>query len=636
MLRALLYEAGERIIESEDESADYLPARMVNEFAYCPRLFYLEHIDGLFRHNEHTVEGIARHVRVDAKTDSLPNVNAADSAIHFHARSVTLASERLQVVAKLDLVEVAGLQATPVDYKKGAPREMPDGSLSAWDPERIQICLQALLLRDNGYECSEGIIFFWETRQRVVIPVTDDLIEIALEAIRGARDLITSPRPPQPLVDSPKCPGCSMVAICLPDETNRCCATSHVESGSVRQPFLFDCGIQSTNGPGSSTRKQSEEVRRLVTARDERRPLYLNTQGLSVGISGKVLVIREKSKTLQEVLLKDVSQINLFGSIQVSTQAIHVLLEQEIPLVYFSFGGWFRGMTQPVGLKNVLWRIAQFRTAESVTTATNLSRDLVIGKIRNQRTMLLRNHKQPPSDVLRFLKGLSIEAKRAKDFASLLGVEGMAARSYFQNFAGMLKRSGRSSDGTEFCDRKSTVQSDPDTALEDDGNEKRGRKRGCFDFDFQRRNRRPPRDAVNALLSLGYSLLVKDLTIICASVGLDPFLGFYHRPRFGRPSLALDMMEPFRPLIVDSAVLSAVNQRMVTEKDFVHAGDAVALTAKGRKNFFLAYEQRMDQLVTHPLFEYRVSYRRIMEIQVRLLARYFLGEISSYPVFVTR
>ena len=155
-------------------------------------------------------------------------------------------------------------------------------------------------------------------------------------------------------------------------------------------------------------------------------------------------------------------------------------------------------------------------------------------------------------------------------------------------------------------------------------------------FDFDGRNRRPPRDPVNALLSLGYSLLAKDLTITAAGVGLDPYLGFYHQPRFGRPALALDLMEPFRALIVDSAVLSAINQRMVTERHFQSAGDAVALTAEGRKAFFGAYEQRMDQLVTHPLFGYRVSYRRMLEIQTRLLARVLLGEIWDYPVFVTR
>jgi CRISPR-associated protein Cas1 len=141
---------------------------------------------------------------------------------------------------------------------------------------------------------------------------------------------------------------------------------------------------------------------------------------------------------------------------------------------------------------------------------------------------------------------------------------------------------------------------------------------------------------VNALLSLGYSLLAKDLTVACYAVGFDPYVGFYHQPRFGRPALALDLMEPFRSLIVDSAVLTAVNTGMVREKDFVRVGPSVALSAGGRKGFFRAYELKMDTLVTHPLFEYRVSYRRLLEIQARLLARVLEGELGEYPVFLTR
>ena len=150
------------------------------------------------------------------------------------------------------------------------------------------------------------------------------------------------------------------------------------------------------------------------------------------------------------------------------------------------------------------------------------------------------------------------------------------------------------------------------------------------------RNRRPPRDPVNAMLSLGYSLLAKDLTVACYAVGFDPYIGFYHQPRFGRPALALDLMEPFRPLIVDSAVLTAINTGMVTPRDFVRVGGSMALTASGRKAVFRAYELRMDTLVTHPLFDYRVSYRRMLEIQSRLLARVLDGEIGEYPVFTTR
>jgi CRISPR-associated protein Cas1 len=205
--------------------------------------------------------------------------------------------------------------------------------------------------------------------------------------------------------------------------------------------------------------------------------------------------------------------------------------------------------------------------------------------------------------VLDRLERLAEHALKATELDALLGVEGTAARLYFEQFAGMLK-------------------------LDDED--------GAPSFDFEHRNRRPPRDPVNALLSFAYSLFVKDLTIVCHSVGFDPFIGFYHQPRFGRPALALDLAEGFRALIADSTVITAINTRMVTPADFVQVGRAVALTPGGRKGFIRAYEQRMDTLVTHPLFGYRVNYRRVLKIQARLLARFVTGEIGAYPGFETR
>jgi CRISPR-associated protein Cas1 len=221
--------------------------------------------------------------------------------------------------------------------------------------------------------------------------------------------------------------------------------------------------------------------------------------------------------------------------------------------------------------------------------------------------MLQRNHIEPPRRELREMKRLANWAESAVSLPELLGIEGAAARIYFGHFAGMIKPKDDFQGGS-------------------DG----------LTFDFTTRNRRPPRDGVNALLSLGYSLLAKDLTVACYAVGFDPMIGFYHQPRHGRPALALDLMEPLRPLVADSAVLSAINTRMVTEGDLTRAGAAVSLKPKGRKAFFRAYEQRMDTLVTHPMFDYRVSYRRLLEIQARLLAKVLGGELSEYPVFVTR
>ena len=150
------------------------------------------------------------------------------------------------------------------------------------------------------------------------------------------------------------------------------------------------------------------------------------------------------------------------------------------------------------------------------------------------------------------------------------------------------------------------------------------------------RNRRPPRDPVNAVLSFVYSLLVKELTIVLQAVGFDPMLGFFHRPRYGRPSLALDVAEEYRPLIADSTALMAFNNGELDHTSFLERAGAVTLTEAGRKSVIAAFERRLEQEVTHPIFGYRVSYRRILEVQARLLARTITGELPEYIPFFTR
>jgi CRISPR-associated protein Cas1 len=577
---------------------------MLNEYVYCPRLFYYEWVEGVFAHNRETVEGSLRHAKLDDRQDELVPADELADDEKLHSRSVTLASDTHGLIAKIDLVEAADGAVTPVDYKRGRPRENADtGQTEAWDADRVQLAVQALVLRDNGYACHEAVVYYVATKQRVRIPIDDALIAQTLAAVADARAAAASDQIPPPLVDSPKCPRCSLVGICLPDET-RVCRTSG--NGTIRQQLLFDVGGSQSSQPDSG----ATEPRRLIAARDDLRPLYLNTQGLHVGKSGNVLKVKEKDKVVQQVRIGETCQVNVFGNVQCSTQVIQTLCENEVPIAYFSMGGWFYGVTQGLGVRNIYLRREQFRLADVPAFCLRLARSLVAGKIKNQRTMLQRNHVEPPAGALSFLKCMMDDAQRAESLDVLLGLEGNAARVYFEHLPGMIK----------------VDEPDDSTA-----------RSACeFNFDFTRRNRRPPRDPVNALLSLAYSVLAKDLTIVCHTVGFDPFLGFFHQPRYGRAALALDLMEPFRPLIADSAVLSAINTRMVTPSDFIRTGEAVALTAGGRKAFFRAYEQRMDTLVTHPIFGYRVNYRRLLEIQARLLARLLTGEIADYPVFVTR
>ncbi len=606
---------------------DYLPARMLNEFVYCPRLFYYEWVEGVFAHNRETVEGELRHKKLDqGKGEFAAAGDLANAGETIHSRSVQLASEEHRLIAKMDLIEADGDLVTPVDYKRGPPKEDgKSGELVAWDPDRVQLAVQAMVLRENGYRCDEGIIYYVMTKQRVRVPIDEKLIAETLEYLGRAR-VAAGGEIPLPLVDSPKCPGCSLVGICLPDET--LAAAELAPEPSDRQGLLFDVD---TKGKARSTKhsNRGDEIRRLVPARDDLRPLYLNTQGLHVGKSGNVLKIKEKDKVLQEVRVNEICQLNVFGNIQLSTQAIQTLCENEVPIAYFSMGGWFYGVTQGLGVKNIFLRREQFRLADVPSFCLRLARTLTAGKIRNQRTMLLRNHVEPPSHALAMLKFMCEEAEGAESLEQLLGIEGNAARIYFEHFAGMIKQG---SDPVASLGEAAEASQNGN----ENGQSPSAAKKEEFPFDFVNRNRRPPRDAVNALLSLAYSMLAKDLTIITQAVGFDPYMGFYHQPRFGRASLALDLMEPFRPLIADSAVLSAINTRMVSPGDFVRAGHSVALKPEGRKAFFRAYEQRMDSLVTHPMFGYRANYRRILEIQSRLLARVLTGELGSYPVFVTR
>jgi CRISPR-associated protein Cas1 len=616
-----------------------IPARMINEFVYCPRLFYYEYVEGVFRHNADTLHGAAIHERVDSGDGAMPPASKSTARRGrgkgftetrsvepeiIHSRSVALGSNRLGVTAKLDLVEIRDdgdtaqqpLTGIPVDYKAGRPRETEDGTLTLWDADKAQLGLQILLLRENGYRCNEGIIYYRQTKQRVRLEMTPDLERWLHEILASARICAAGPIP-LPLVDSPKCPRCSLVSICLPDETQR-----------LRE-----------NSPPPDTPPVSEDletVRRLIAPRDDARAVYVNGHGGSVGKDGLTLEVRERDGKSQKVTgkipLTDVSHVAVFGSSQVTTGLLQTLCEREIPISYFSSGGWFYGITRGHDLTNVFTRIRQFAVAGDEFESLKICRAMISGKIWNQRTLLMRNHLEPPSPVLARLKQASRhDCMAAKSRAALLGIEGAAAALYFEHFAGMLK----TGDDATTSAYDAIFGEGPDRP-ENDQRSDVPENAPPLRFDFRFRNRRPPKDPVNAMLSLAYSLLTKDCTIAATAVGFDPYLGFFHQPRYGRPALALDIMEEFRALIADSTVITVVNNQILKPRDFIRAGDSVTLSRKARGSFIEAYERRINGLITHPLFGYQVSYRRAIELQFRLLARVLTAEVSVYRPFITR
>jgi CRISPR-associated protein Cas1 len=581
--------AGGPALEPSDVP-DLVPARMLNEFAYCPRLAYLEWVQGDFADSADTVEGRFHHRRVDKETGELPapeRLAEAQPPEKLHARSVYLSAPKMGLVARMDLVEATGTEVTPVDYKRGEAPDLPEG---AWEPERVQLCAQGLILEENGYTCREGVLYFAASRKRVTIPFSLALRTRTQELLDAMRRTMAASIIPPPLQDSPKCPRCSLVGICLPDETNL-----------LRLPVADrDAERDDADDPW----REPGEPRRLLPARDDALPLYVQSAGTRVGKSGDELTVKPREGEPQSVRLIQTSQIGLFGHVQMSTQAIHTAVGRGIPIAYFTTGGWFCGMTTGLCHKNVELRQLQFRAADDRAISLALAKRFVVAKILNTRTLLRRNGDDVPAQSIDMLRSLAEQAERCSSAESLLGIEGTAARIYYQTFHTMLKRVEDDSDGMA--------------------------------FDFDGRNRRPPRDPVNALLSLAYAVLAKDLTVTAQAVGFDPYLGFYHRPRYGRPALALDLMEEFRPIIADSVVLTAINTGVVQLADFVTRGGAVSLGDYARVRFLRVYEKRMDELVTHPIFGYRICYRRILEVQTRLLARFLAGEITEYPGFQTR
>ncbi len=551
-----------------DRNAPLIPARILNEYVYCPRLAYLEWVQKEWEDSSDTVEGRHVHRKVDKQGGSLPEPEEKAEELRI-ARSVELSSRKLNLIAKIDLVESLDGTVTPVDYKRG---KRPHVARRAYDPERVQLCAQGLLLREHGYECSEGILYFAASRERVRVRFDEELLELTHQSIENLGAVVGAGRIPPPLEDSPKCPRCSLVGVCLPDEVNL-------------------------------LRMTSENVRPLSVRHARALPVYVQSHRGKIAKKGERLAITKDDDETVYARIAETSQLVVMGNVYITTPTLHELMRRNIPVTWQSYGGWFLGHTVGAGHANVEVRTAQYKGSFEDQVCLRLARGWVQAKIRNSRTLLRRNWRRDVDvkPVLTDLKRLADKAVRARGLNSLLGAEGAAAARYFQHFTGMLKQSS-------------------DTDL----------------FEMNNRNRRPPTDPVNALLSFGYAILTRTWVVVLSATGFDPYRGFYHQPRYGRPALALDMMEPFRPLIVESAVVTAINNGEIRPTDFVRRATGVNLSNAGRKRFIATVERRLSQEVTHPLFGYRVEYRRLLEIQSRLLGRFLLGETPDYPNFTTR
>jgi CRISPR-associated protein Cas1 len=323
--------------------------------------------------------------------------------------------------------------------------------------------------------------------------------------------------------------------------------------------------------------------------------VYITQQGAVVAKEGERLIVTHEGVALLDQPLIHVSQVVLFGNVTVTAPAVSLLLKQQIDTVFLSYHGRYKGRLQPEYSQTVDLRRRQYLLAQNPAFCLQTARALVRGKLHNAAQFCLRQRNRPASLEVGLSKLQRLERQTANvaQMDALRGYEGAAAAEYFTLYRQFLKQ----------------------------------------DFGFARRIKHPPTDPVNVLLSLGYTLLFNNVHAMVNMVGFDPYQGFFHTERPGHAALVSDLMEEFRPLIVDSVVLWMVNRGVVMWEDFTGRGEGLALSPEGLKKFLKHYEDRLQTRIFHPEADGRVTYLHAIEQQARLLARVLRQEVATYQSF---
>ncbi len=331
--------------------------------------------------------------------------------------------------------------------------------------------------------------------------------------------------------------------------------------------------------------------------------VYITANDAFIGKTDERLVVKADKQKLLDVPLIKVDGLVILGRATVSPAVVKELLERHIPLCFLTETGKYLGRLESEMTKNIFVRQAQWKAAGESAQAIHLVKGFVRGKLKNYRTSFLRQarkHSEVELDrAIDRIESAISPIEQTNNINSLRGLEGAGSAAYFGAF-----------------DRLIRVE----------------------EFSFSTRCRRPPTDPVNSLLSFGYSLLRQDIQSAVNLVGFDPYLGYLHCQHYGRPSLALDLMEEFRPLVVDTIVLNAINLRILVRGDFTSEpiSNAVSLTTEARRKFLKLYEEKKQSKFKHPVLGKQCSYQEAFEIQTRLMAKYLMGEIEKYPPLVLR
>lgn len=545
------------------EPQETLRVNAFHALLYCPRLFYLEEVEELYTQDAAVFAGRRLHTELERDEDGT-------------WETLTLESETLGLRGKVDALRSRNAQVIPYEHKRGRCYRDSQNQPQAWESDRLQILAYACLIEAVlGVEISEGRIRYHADNVLVKVGVNDLARQQVREAVQRANQLRqTTERPP--ITNNERlCARCSLASVCLPEETR----------------FSQDPDYQPV---------------RLFPEDDDREILHILEAGTRVGKSGDQIKVTKLDGTVATLPARQVGQLVLHGSVQVSTQTLHFCAEQEIGVHFLSGGGKYIGSFD-TRQGSIQRRVRQYQALSQSEFCLQLAQQLVLCRGQSQRRFLMRGSRNSEqraeklTSAIEQIQRLLKQVEMAPSLASLLGYEGNIARLYFDALPELLSESV------------------------------------AEEFQFNNRNRRPPKDRFNCLLSYGYSLLLKDVMGAILAVGLEPALGFYHQPRTQAPPLALDLMEIFRVPLVDLTVMGSVNRgQWHPVDDFDIKGEQVFLSDSGRRKFIQLYERRKEESWKHPILGYSLTYKRLLELEVRLLEKEWMGEGGLFAHLVIR
>ena len=535
----------------------------LNALTYCPRLYYLQEVEGSRETTAEMYAGRRLHAEL-AKT--------ADG----DWQQLTLENTDLGLRGRVDALKTIAGKTIPYEHKKGRSDRDANDQPQAWENDRIQILAYACLLEaELGIPITEGRIQYHTDNVLVTVPVDAAGRQAVKAAVAQARSLQTASQRPPVTDQRHRCDGCSAAPVCLPEE-------ARLAQGS------------------------SAPALRLFPEDDERTIIHVTEAGTRIGKNGDQIKVTKRDGTVKLLPSRQIGQLVLHGYVQISTQTLYFCAEQDIGIHYLSGSGRYVGSFRPYE-PNIQRRLRQYQALTQPDLCLSLARQLVTCRGQSQRKFLMRGQRHSKVVKASLVKAIDQmqrllkQIPQADSLSTLLGLEGNLAALYFGALPELLADSA------------------------------------APHFHFHNRNRRPPKDRFNAMLGFGYALLLKDVMNAILTVGLEPALGFYHQPQRQVSPLALDLMEIFRVPLVDMPIMAAINRHQWdADDDFDISSDRVWLSDSGRRKLISLYEQRKAETWKHPVIQYSLTYRRLIELEVRLLEKEWLGEGGLFGQLVLR